>query len=223
MRSIEAYCKFIKSTSPYISHLISSYHKHYNQILEIIVELILTKPEESQSNTDRYSIDTNDFEVMGHKSRGNLSARSHNELKKEKESNQTLSMRKTDRPSGILTSRKSNPTVKTTEKKRKINFKQVKEKSKSCLDPALLASKSKKKEYKEKPLSKIIEEELKSKDQRLSFLEKINEIKRKMKKDYYEDDFKTSFFKNLGLTFANFSVVDKVHQSTLKNRKNFKF
>ncbi|KRW98821.1 hypothetical protein PPERSA_10592 [Pseudocohnilembus persalinus] len=38
LKSIEIVCKYIVSKSPYINHLITSYHKHYNQSLETIQE-----------------------------------------------------------------------------------------------------------------------------------------------------------------------------------------
>ena len=38
LKAIELVCKYIPSPCPYVNHLITSYHKHYNQNLETIVE-----------------------------------------------------------------------------------------------------------------------------------------------------------------------------------------
>jgi hypothetical protein len=38
LKAIEIACKYITCPSPYINHLITSYHKHYNQNLDIIVK-----------------------------------------------------------------------------------------------------------------------------------------------------------------------------------------
>ena len=40
LKAIEIACKNISCSSPYINHLITSYHKHYNQNLESIVFML---------------------------------------------------------------------------------------------------------------------------------------------------------------------------------------
>jgi hypothetical protein len=42
LKAIEMACKHISCSSPYINHLITSYHKHYNQSLDTIVFLFVT-------------------------------------------------------------------------------------------------------------------------------------------------------------------------------------
>ena len=39
LKAIELVCKYINGPCPFINHLITSYQKHYNQNLEIIVNL----------------------------------------------------------------------------------------------------------------------------------------------------------------------------------------
>jgi hypothetical protein len=39
LKAIEIACKYITCSSPYINHLITSYHKHYNSNLDTIVSL----------------------------------------------------------------------------------------------------------------------------------------------------------------------------------------
>lgn len=39
LKAIEIACKFVKSTCPFVNHLIMTYHKHYNSNLECIVYL----------------------------------------------------------------------------------------------------------------------------------------------------------------------------------------
>ena len=37
LKAIEIVCKYVKEDCPYINHLITSYHKHYNSDLDVIV------------------------------------------------------------------------------------------------------------------------------------------------------------------------------------------
>jgi len=42
LKAIEMGCKFIQSKCPYINHLITSYHKHFNLNLEtIVIKIVL--------------------------------------------------------------------------------------------------------------------------------------------------------------------------------------
>ena len=38
LKAIEIICKHVFAKSPYINHLITSYHKHYNNNLDVIVK-----------------------------------------------------------------------------------------------------------------------------------------------------------------------------------------
>ncbi|CAD8090588.1 unnamed protein product [Paramecium primaurelia] len=59
LKSIEIACRHITTQSPYISHLITSYHKHYNINLDIIKEeSILSNISEKQSIVNQESIQT---------------------------------------------------------------------------------------------------------------------------------------------------------------------
>jgi len=41
LKAIEIVCKYVKEDCPYINHLITSYHKHYNNDLDVIVKITL--------------------------------------------------------------------------------------------------------------------------------------------------------------------------------------